>query len=147
MSKTHKSLADAFDIEHEVEETDNLPAVKKETLPVERSQINIDDDLADDYVQSRETYKRLIETGESALHDLHSVAQASEHPRAYEVLSTMIRTITDTTKELTELNKKTREMINQGKKPQDQVNSVTVDKAVFVGTTEELLNSIKKDRK
>ena len=63
------------------------------------------DKAANDYNYSRETYYDLIEKGKSALDDMIEVARESEHPRAFEVLSGMIKNISDVNDRLMILNK------------------------------------------
>ena len=64
----------------------------------------------DDYEYSRDTYYDLIEKGKDALEDMISVARESEHPRAFEVLSGMIKNISDVNDRLMDLNKKKKEL-------------------------------------
>lgn len=64
----------------------------------------------DDYEYSRETYYDLIEKGKDALEDMINVARESEHPRAFEVLSGMIKNISDVNDRLMDLNKKKKEL-------------------------------------
>lgn len=63
-----------------------------------------------DYEYSRETYYDLIEKGKDALEDMINVARESEHPRAFEVLSGMIKNISDVNDRLMDLNKKKKEL-------------------------------------
>lgn len=63
-----------------------------------------------DYDYSRETYYELIEKGKDALEDMINVARESEHPRAFEVLSGMIKNISDVNDRLMDLNKKKKEL-------------------------------------
>jgi hypothetical protein len=77
------------------------------------------------------------------MENLTDLAKESESPRAYEVLATMMRTIADTTKDLYDLQKKTKDLKGENKK--DQPN-VTVEKAVFVGTTADLLRQVKEKK-
>ena len=57
----------------------------------------------------------------------------------------MMKTIADTTNNLYDLQKKTKEIKNESKKPYDGGN-VTVERAVFVGTTSDLLKKIKEGK-
>lgn len=97
-----------------------------------------------DYRYSRRTFRDLIKKGQVAVDDLYDLSKAAELPRAYEVLGNMIKIVSDTTKDLYELHKK--------KKDLEQVTSplndghVNIDKAVFVGTTAELLQKIKNNK-
>ena len=79
----------------------NLPKKieSEETLPLER-------DVSDDYELSRDTYKELIEAGKAGLEGMAMLAQESEHPRAYEVLATLIKQTADVTDKLMDLQKK-----------------------------------------
>ena len=54
-----------------------------------------DKKVKDDYDYSRETYYDLIEKGRESLDLMIEVARESEHPRAFEVLSNMIKAISD----------------------------------------------------
>ena len=53
------------------------------------------DKIANDYEYSRQTYYELIEKGKDALDLAIEIAQQSEHPRAIEVLSGMIKNVGD----------------------------------------------------
>lgn len=103
-----------------------------------------DDDIKADYNLSRRTFRDLIHKGNQAMESLTDLAKESESPRAYEVLATMMRTVADTTKDLYDLQKKTKDLRDDGKK--DQPN-VTVEKAVFVGSPTDLLKKIKEEQK
>ena len=101
-----------------------------------------EDDIKADYNLSRRTFRDLINKGNSAMESLTDLAKESESPRAYEVLATMMRTVADTTKDLYDLQKKTKEL--SGQKKDDP--TVNVDKAIFVGTTADLLKRIKEQK-
>lgn len=134
MSKTHNALSDALGIENAVE---IIPPKQVEVINTPHD----DDDIKADYNLSRRTFRDLINKGNQAMESLTDLAKESESPRAYEVLATMMRTVADTTKDLYDLQKKTKEL--KGEKKDDTPN-VTVEKAVFVGTTAELLQKMKE---
>lgn len=118
-----------------------------EIIPPQQSQpiINTpheEDDIKADYNLSRRTFRDLINKGNDAMESLTDLAKESESPRAYEVLATMMRTVADTTKDLYDLQKKTKEL--SGQKKDDP--TVNVDKAIFVGTTADLLKQIKEKK-
>ena len=138
MSKTHDALSEALGIENEIE----IIPPKKEVEPIVNTP-HEDDDIKADYNLSRRTFRDLINKGNAAVESLTDLAKESESPRAYEVLATMMRTIADTTKDLYDLQKKTKDL--KGEDKRDQPN-VTVEKAVFVGTTAELLQKMKESK-
>lgn len=69
-----------------------------------------DDRSKQDYEYSRDTYYELLEKGKEALEDMIQVARESEHPRAFEVLSGMIKNISDVNDRLMDLNKKQKDL-------------------------------------
>ena len=116
---TNKALAKTIGIE--------IEEVEKEKT-VENT------DQVEDYVLGRKTLRNLIETGTTSLEDMKDLARQSESPRAYEVLSTLMKTISEVTKDLYDLQKKTKEL-NEPKNPQtDDRGSINVERAVFVGS-------------
>lgn len=99
------------------------------------------DDAEADYNLSRRTFRSLIQKGNEAMENLTDLAKESESPRAYEVLATTMKTIADITKDLYDLQVKNKQY--RGVKKEDTPN-VTVEKAVFVGTTADLLKQMKE---
>jgi hypothetical protein len=76
------------------------------------------ENVKSDYDYSRQTYYDLIEKGRESLEDMIEVARQSEHPRAYEVLSGMIKNISDVNDKLMDLNKKQKDINKEDDKPQ-----------------------------
>ena len=70
------------------------------------------------------------------------LAKQSESPRAYEVLATLMKTVGETTKDLFDLQKRKKDLAGGTEKKLDE-SAITIDKAVFVGTTAELLRKVK----
>ena len=140
--KTSESLSKALGIEHEVE---ILPPLKQEVAVIEEPAAVGSVDLQEDYTLARSTFRQLINRGNDAIEGISDLAKESESPRAYEVMATLMRTVADTTKDLYDLQKKTKDLLtNNGSKKLDETN-ITVDKAVFVGTTAELLRKVKNN--
>lgn len=138
---TKESLSIALGIEHQEEtsitEIEVLPPEKQEKLSLP--------DQQEDYTLARHTFRNLIDRGNSAIDGISDLAKESESPRAYEVLATLMKTVAETTKDLYDLQKKTKDLLTNGEKKLDETN-ITVDKAVFVGTTAELLKKVKRDQ-
>lgn len=133
MSDVDKNLA-------EILNTDYIPAVKEENKSVtihepDRSVANPDADY------SRSNYYNLIERGNEALDGILEVAKESQHPRAYEVAANMIKNLSDVTEKLMILQKQQKEL-----QPKDAApTNINVDKAVFVGSTADLLKKLKNE--
>ena len=94
-----------------------------------------------DYKYSRDTYYELVEKGKQSLELMIEVARESEHPRAFEVLSGMIKNISDVNDRLMDLNKKKKDLDRKEeiKKIANTTNNL------FVGSTSELQKILKNE--
>jgi hypothetical protein len=119
----------------------NLP-VKPEKKLVS-TQEDIVNDTEKDVAFARETLKDLIGKSSEALEHLSVIAQETEHPRAFEVLSNMIKQTGDLTGELINVQKK-RKDITQSKDVTS--NNTTTNNAIFVGSTQELQKALRKQK-
>jgi hypothetical protein len=102
---------------------------------------NEEKNLKDDYEYSRETYYNLLAKGQESLELMIEVARESEHPRAFEVLSGMMKNMADINDKLMDLNKKNKD-INKKDEPK-QVGTTTNN--LFVGTTTDLQRLIQQE--
>ena len=100
-----------------------------------------DKKVKDDYDYSRETYYDLIEKGRESLDLMIEVARESEHPRAFEVLSNMIKGISDVNDILMDFNKKRKDI---NKEEFRQIDHQTNN--LFVGTTTDLQRLLQKEK-
>ncbi len=90
------------------------------------------DNITNDYNYSRQTYYDLIEKGRESLDLMIEVARESEHPRAFEVLSGMIKNVSEVNDKLMDLNKKNKDIsADDIKKIEATTNNL------FVGSTAE----------
>src|SRR6056300_1590668 len=97
--------------------------------------------IKSDYDYSRQTYYDLIEKGRESLEMMIEVARESEHPRAYEVLSGMIKNISDVNDKLMDLNKKQKDI-----EKKDEVKQVENQQNNFyLGSTADIQRMLKGD--
>ena len=139
MSNLEKKLSETLNVEIEKEEElNNLPVVesKNEITPIEQA-ANEDTEFA------RDNIKNLINKGSVALDNLLQVARESEHPRAYEVAATMIKNLSDSNKDLLDLQKKKKDLSPNNGNIVGNTKNMNIDKAVFVGSTTELVKFLK----
>ena len=101
-----------------------------------------DPNIKSDYEYSRATYYELIEKGRESLDLMIEVARESEHPRAFEVLSNMIKNISDVNDRLMELNKKTKEITEEREDKKQVTNN-----NLFIGSTTELQRLLLQNEK
>jgi tetrahydromethanopterin S-methyltransferase subunit A len=142
MSKFDEKMSEMLDIP-----TITGDVVENTPIVVEKkTESNIDvisKDLMDDYEQSRKQLKEIVSKGAGAIDDILAIARESEHPRAFEVAATMIKTVADANEKLLAMQKQMKEIT--GQKNNNQLN---VGKAaIFVGSTAELSKMIKNEMK
>jgi len=139
MSNLEKTLSETLNVEIEKEEEiENLPVVesKNEIIPIEQA-------AEEDTEFARDNIKNLINKGSIALDNLLQVARESEHPRAYEVAATMIKNLSDSNKDLLDLQKKRKDLSPNNDSIVGNTKNMNIDKAVFVGSTTELVKFLK----
>ena len=100
-----------------------------------------DENVENDYEYSKRTYYDLIEKGQNALDDMIDVARNLEHPRAYEVLSGMIKNVSDVNDRLMDLNKKKKDLDRK----EEIKNIANTTNNLFVGSTSELQKLLKNE--
>lgn len=99
------------------------------------------DDAKDDYDMIRSNLKDIIKSGSESIEELMSIAKTSESPRAYEVLSTMIKTVVDSNKELLGLQQTMKKIKEE--EGQTPGGAPVTNNAVFVGTPADLQKLLK----
>ena len=98
------------------------------------------EDAEADYKYSRENFYNLVERGQDAITGILDLAKESEHPRTYEVAGQLIKTVSEVTERLADLQEKMKRLKEV---PNHAPKNVT--NALFVGSTKELQALLKDD--
>jgi uncharacterized protein YukE len=137
MNSFDKKMEEVFDVTPTlVEPKKNLPVVQS------NNDTDLSEDLTDAYQQSKENIQSIIDQGKDAMEELRQIASAGQHPRAFEVYATLLKNMVDANKELLNIQKQMREMDKK-----KEVNNTNIDKAIFVGSTEDLNKFLKNGNK
>ena len=131
MDNNYDSIDEALNIESDI----------VETKPVKKPEIvkSKDDDIERDYTYSRANLYSLIEKGQEAINGILELAQESEMPRAYEVAGQLIKSVSDATDKLMDLQKKLKDVEEE----KASKGPSTVNNSLFVGSTAELAKMLK----
>jgi hypothetical protein len=126
MSKTNFEIS--------VENALNLPASPPmvEMLPP----VEVSSDVDDDFATARNNLHNIIHKGNDALEEALLVAKTSEHPRAFEVVGGLIKTLVDANKDLLDIQKKLKDL-KKSDDPKDNAPQ-NVNNSIFVGSAAEL---------
>lgn len=118
-----------------------------ELVPIENdvstNEADINSDVIQDSEFARQNIKNLISKGNLAIDGLLDIAKISEHPRAYEVASTFIKTLADMNKDLLEIQKRKKDLSVSSNDKEPSSKQINVEKAVFVGSTKDLSEYLK----
>ena len=134
MGTLEKSMEELFELSPLAESNKSIKEAKS-NLPVAVSESDLTSDLKDAYEQTKDNLQELIDQGKEAMEEILAIAKEGQHPRAFEVYGSLLKNVVDANKELLNIQKQMREMDNVGKK---STNNTTIDKAVCVGTPQDL---------
>tara|TARA_B100000214_G_C23589492_1_gene455609 strand:- start:29 stop:427 length:399 start_codon:yes stop_codon:yes gene_type:complete len=129
MKKLNENLSNLLDI----------PAIQEK--PNEIVPVKTEEEISNDAQFARQNIKGLITKGDDALDSLLRVAKESEHPRAFEVVAQTLKNLGELNKDLLEIQKRKRDL-----EPKKTSSDINVDKAVFVGSTNDLVKMLKGKR-
>lgn len=113
----------------------NLPAPAP--LPPVAAEAKVEKEIDDDYEFSRKTYKDLVDKSNNAIEGMMELALQSEHPRAFEVLSIMLKNTSDMTDKLMALQKQKKEIKKKEKNEAPAATGVT-NNNLFLGSVTDL---------
>jgi|TARA_R110000803_G_C11948333_1_gene317387 predicted transcriptional regulator len=129
-----------------IDETLNeVLGITAEVMPLEKPKEKIKDivvpdnkDPDIDFETGRKNLYNLLDKGNEAIDGILALAKEGEHPRAYEVAGQLIKTVSEVSQNLLDLQeklKKIKDVPNTGPK--------NVTNALFVGSTTELQKMLK----
>ena len=134
MTKEYNKLDKTFNLTPEVEVVEETSNVIQREKPSWLTQ----DDIEKDYEYTRGNLYSIIEKGQEAINGILEVAEDSDMPRAYEVAGQLIKSVSDATDKLMDLQKKLKDVNEEDKKGPKNVTN-----ALFVGSTADLAKLIK----
>ena len=127
-----QGLDDAFNVESSIVSAEKDISINKPDRLTKN-------DIQKDYEYTRGNLYSIIEKGQEAINGILELAQESEMPRAYEVAGQLIKSVSDATDKLMDLQKKLKDVNEE----QQQKGPSTVNNALFVGSTADLTKLLK----
>ena len=141
MTKSFDKLDKTFNISAEDTVEKDINPLDIEIIPSQTKSSS--DHLKSDYEYTRGNLYSMIEKGQEAINGILELAQETESPRAYEVVGQLIKSVSDTTDKLLDLQKKIKD-IEENSTMKGPTN---VTNALFIGSTAELSKLLKKQKK
>lgn len=137
MTNKYDGLNETFDTDFSDQQYVDAKLVKKVNEP--KLYDDSENEIKKDYNYTRGNLYSIIEKGQEALNGVLELAQESDQPRAYEVAGQLIKSVSDATDKLLDLQKKIKDL-EEDKSPK---GPTTVNNALFVGSTAELSKMLK----
>ena len=138
MTKEVKKLDKNVNINPEVVEEESKSIERVNTQPDRLTK----SEITRDYEYTRGNLYSIIEKGQEAIDGILELAQESEMPRAYEVAGQLIKSVSDATDKLMDLQKKLKDVNAEEKQGPTHVTN----NAMFVVSTADLAKLIKGER-
>jgi hypothetical protein len=137
-SEFEKNMNEIFDLP----ETEILIPKNIQEFSIKKTVEDKTNDLDKDYDIVRNNLQDIISRGSEAIEGILMVASESQNPRAYEVVSQLIKSVSEANKELISLHKEMKEI------KKDVIRGPsTVNNSIFVGSTKDLQQLIKSKKK
>jgi len=133
MTKQFEELDDAFNVTSEIVPTDTTE------VGITKPERHVKSDIEKDYDYTRGNLYSIIEKGQEAINGILELAQDSEMPRAYEVAGQLIKSVSDATDKLMDLQKKLKDVEEE----KASKGPSTVNNSLFVGSTADLAKMLK----
>ena len=132
----YDDLNKTFDVAGEIFESVKEVDIKKSVATTDKS------DVRKDYEYTRGNLYSIIEKGQEAINGILELAQESDMPRAYEVAGQLIKSVSDATDKLMDLQKKLKDVEEESQK-----GPTNVTNTMFVGSTADLTKMLKDVQK
>jgi hypothetical protein len=142
MAKKFESLNKTFNTKSkgsEIEPTSGNAAVVPDVVENHKKEDDRSKEIENDYKYTRRNLYTIIEKGQDALDSALAAAQEADSPRNYEVVSQLIKSVSDASDKLMALQKNMIDI--QGER--GHRGPTTVNNSVFLGSTAELAKFIK----
>jgi hypothetical protein len=101
------------------------------------------DEVDKDFQTARKNIKELISLGFNAIDGIMKVASEGDSPRAYEVVSQMIKTVAEANRDLVELHQRMKTIKQEKYEPTTVTNT---SNSLFLGSTKDLLELMNPKR-
>ena len=127
------------------DEEKNLPVAKPTDIAQELAVVSLDDDEnLRDIETVRKNIESIMETGKSAMEEMLEIAKQSEQPRAFEVVSTLMKTMLDANKDYADISSKKKYAKEELLGPKQAAQTNVTNNNLIVSTAD-LLKMLKGD--
>jgi len=136
LDEQYKPIDDALETEFNA----HLPIISDKNEIVSS---NNEEKIDKDYGTVRRNLYDLINQGNDAIQGILDVAKAGDSPRAYEVVSQLLKTVSEMNKDVLDIHDKAKKIKEDGR---SLTQKNTTNNTIYVGSTNELQDIINPKR-
>jgi hypothetical protein len=119
-----------------------ISTIRENNVVIYEEPTENDKEVDRDIAYARTMMYDTIKLAHDAVEEMVDIAKQSQHPRAFEVVATLLNTMREANKDLIDLHKKKKEI----KKDEAGKGPDVVNNNLFVGSTAEMLKMIKDNQ-
>jgi hypothetical protein len=138
--ETDNIISNSLGISFDAEPVEKAPLARVVDVPNEL--MTIDNKSDKDFNDVRKNLIELIDTGKVAIEGILNVAENGDQPRAYEVVSQLLKTVSELNNDLLDVHQKSTNM----QKVDNKYTQNTTNNSIFVGSSSELLDMLNEGR-
>lgn len=125
----------------EIVTEDKQISTVEENLPAVSDNVGDNKEMKDDIKYVRGNLYDMIQNGTRSLDELMSLADQMQHPRAYEVIATLMKTMLEANRELVDLQAKRKELLQEEIKATAKTQTINNN---LIMSTKDLITMLKK---
>ena len=133
-------------IDEKLEDEFNLPTtvgdIIENPIVLEAMLVPRQENLDKDFEVVRTNLYDIISKGQQAIEGILHVASEGDSPRAYEVVSQLIKSVSDANKDLLQLHKELKQIKQESNSGNQSAGTIT-NQSIFVGSTTDLQKLLK----
>lgn len=118
--------------------------VFKDIVPIDPTQIE-DNETVKDIGLAKKNIENIIKHGDDSLVEIISIAKQSQSPRAFEVVSALMKTLLDANKDFVDMSMKKKYAIDEMNAPKEAAQNNVTNNNLIVSTAD-LLKMLKGDK-
>lgn len=134
-------LSDDEDISNELISVNDM---FKDIVPIDPAQIE-ENETVKDIGLAKKNIENIIKQGDDSLTEIISIAKQSQSPRAFEVVSALMKTLLDANKDFVDMSMKKKYAVDEMNAPKEAAQNNVTNNNLIVSTAD-LLKMLKGDK-
>jgi hypothetical protein len=140
-----KPLSEVLNNEEDTSKTELITADEMFGDLVEHKETEEDSESVKDIDLAKKNIESIIKQGDDSLVEIISIAKQSQSPRAFEVVSNLMKTLLDANKDFVEMSMKKKYAVDEMNAPKEAAQTNVTNNNLIVSTAD-LLKMLKGDK-